>query len=391
MRGRFVVATLTLALLGGCAAPSGTLVQPKPNSGAYTAVSLEGFADGIHHWRNRFGSDYAKYDARQIVEIANNVLLYQRDNGGWIENRDPTRILSAQEIAELQKEKSDPKISFDNRNIYSQIEYLSDVYLQTGDVRYRDAALRGLQRTFESQHKKCGGWPHTVPSSEPYHPYITMADEVTSGVLRMLRRLASGEGAFRWTDKALRQQAEAALQKGDECVLRLQVRQNGKLAGWAGQYNPETLEPAMGRTFELASIVSQESIEMLRYLMGIQNPSPEQIAAIEGAIDWFQRSALKGWKIEEFPINPPVKYTWHTAKTDRRLVADPNAPRLWARFYDLNDNSVVLANRDSVRVKDYSQIHHERRTGYSWYGTWPEKLLSEEYPAWKARMKNAGH
>ena len=51
---------------------------------------------------------------------------------------------------------------------------------------------------------------------------------------------------------------------------------------------------------------------------------------------------------------------------------------------------VVLANRDSVRVYDYSQIHHERRTGYAWYGIWAEKLLSEEYPAWQARMQAAG-
>jgi PelA/Pel-15E family pectate lyase len=66
-------------------------------------------------------------------------------------------------------------------------------------------------------------------------------------------------------------------------------------------------------------------------------------------------------------------------------VQDANAPRMWGRFYDLKDNSVVLANRDSVRVKQYSEITHERRTGYGWYGLWPEKLLSTEYPAWQAR------
>ena len=38
---------------------------------------------------------------QQVTEIADNLLLYQRDNGGWIENRDPARILDATEKAAL--------------------------------------------------------------------------------------------------------------------------------------------------------------------------------------------------------------------------------------------------------------------------------------------------
>ena len=374
-----------LCLLSACALLDPA--QPALSTGPYKAISLSGMSDGIQHWRNRYGDAYAKYSDAQITQIADNVLLYQRDNGGWVENRDPTRILNADEIAAITTEKGEATGSFDNRNVYSQVEYLSAVYLQTGDVRYRDAALRGVAYTLQMQHKTCGGWPHTVPGSQSYHPYITMADEVTSGTLRTLRKLSDGAMPFTWADAATRSAARVALEKGDACVLRLQVSQNGKLAGWAGQYKPDTLEPAMGRSFELASIVSQESVEMTRYLMGIPNPSPEQIAAIEGAIDWFQRSAITGWKIETFKIDPPIKYEYHTASSDRRLVQDANAPRLWGRFYDLNDNSVVLANRDSVRVKHYSEITHERRTGYGWYGVWPERLLSVEYPAWQARMQ----
>lgn len=34
----------------------------------------------------------------------------------------------------------------------------------------------------------------------------------------------------------------------------------------------------------------------------------------------------------------------------------------------------------------YDQIHPERRTGYSWYGTWPADLLETEYPRWQCRV-----
>ena len=69
-------------------------------------ISLAAFSDGIKHWQDRHGTDYARYQPQQITEIADNLLLYQRDNGAWIENRDPARILDATEKAALVAEKA---------------------------------------------------------------------------------------------------------------------------------------------------------------------------------------------------------------------------------------------------------------------------------------------
>ena len=124
---------------------------------------------------------------------------------------------------------------------------------------------------------------------------------------------------------------------------------------------------------------------MLRYLMSIERPSAAQVRAIEGAVDWLRRSQLHGLRLERVVLEKPVQYPYHVATFDHRLVTDASAPPLWARFYDLGDNSVVLANRDSVRVKDFSEVHPERRSGYAWFGTWPAELLEQEYPAWRAR------
>jgi PelA/Pel-15E family pectate lyase len=348
--------------------------------------SLELFADAIHHWQNRHGSAYPRYRADQVEEIADNLLLYQRDHGGWIENRDPARILSEREKRALRNEKAAPTASFDNRNIYAQIEYLSAAYVRTHSQRYREAAERGIEFTLAQQHRICGGWPHTVPPTQPYHSHITIADEVTSGVLRTLRRISEGATPYEYVDAALRERVTAALRRGDDCVLRLQIEQAGGLAGWAGQYDATTLQPAQGRSFELPAIATQESVEMVRYLMSIAQPSDAQVRAIEGAVEWLRRSQLDGMRLETIELEQPVKYPYHTATFDRRLVEDPNAPPLWARFYDLRDNSVVLANRDGVRVARYADVHPERRSGYSWYGDWPNRLLAEGYPAWRERV-----
>ena len=371
-----------LAMLAACAAtPSpAPVAPPAPRT---TPVSLDGLADGIKHYRNRHGGDYAKYAPEQIVEIAENLLLYQRANGGWIENQDPTRILDAAERARVAADQAKPEISFDNRNVFSQVEYLAAVSAQTYDARYGAAAVRGIQAMLAHQIAGCGGWPHTVPGREPYHGHITIADDVTSGVLTLLRRVA--EGAPTFIAPELRARAYDAVARGDACLLRLQIVQGGQLAGWAGQYDRQTLQPALGRSYELPALVAWETTGVVRYLMGIESPPPEVVRAVEGAVAWLERSRLTGLRIETFPAEP-VKYQYHTSTTDRRLVADPAAPPLWARFYDLADNSVVLANRDGKRVAAYDQIARERRTGYDWYGEWPARLLSAEVPAWRARV-----
>jgi PelA/Pel-15E family pectate lyase len=353
-------------------------------------ISLAAFSDGIKHWQDRHGKEYARYQPEQVTEIADNILLYQRENGAWIENRDPARILDPQDKAAIVAEKSLATGSFDNRNIYSQIEYLAAAFGQTGKASYRDAAARGLDYALAQQIPSCGGWPHTVPGTTSYHPFITIADEVTSGMLGLMRKVSAGDKPFGYLDHRTRTRAKAALDRGDECVLKLQVIQAGKRTGWAGQYDPETLQPAQGRAFELPSIVSQETVQMLRYLMGIERPSAAQVGAIEGAIDWLRRSRLQGVRLEKVTLEKPVPYPYHVATFDHRLVNDVNAPPLWARFYDLGDNSIVLANRDSVRVKDFSEVHPERRSGYAWFGTWPAELLDQEYPAWRLRTSKGG-
>ncbi|WP_164876087.1 pectate lyase [Falsirhodobacter deserti] len=347
-----------------------------------TALPLDAFADGINHWHNKHGSDYETHAPEDIAAIADNLLLYQRDNGGWVENRDPTRVLSDEEKEELRTAKDQQDTSFDNRNVYSQTEYLYGAYERTGDERYRDAARRGLDFILSEQIESCGGWPHSSPPRQEYHDRITITDEVTTGILTMLRRIADGDAPFAKIDAKTREEAEAAVARGNDCLLRLQVKQNGRGAAWAGQYDPETLEPTGARTFELPSMISWESVRVVNYLMGDPDPSPEMVTAIEDAVAWFDRVKLAGVKIEEFDA-PREVYDYHTATTDRRLVEDTDAPPLWARFYDLETNEPVLANRDGVRVETYDQVHRERRTGYHWFGTWPEELLTTDYPKWK--------
>ena len=72
-------------------------------------------------------------------------------------------------------------------------------------------------------------------------------------------------------------------------------------------------------------------------------------------------------------------------RTEPVLVEDPSAPLLWARFYELGTNRPLYLDRDSVFRYEFSEIGYERRSGYSYHGTWANKLLEREYPKWRAK------
>jgi PelA/Pel-15E family pectate lyase len=361
---------LAAATVSSCAAP------PLP---------LDGFSDCIHHWQNsHHTTDYPRLAADNVRGIADNILLYQRANGGWRENEDPLRILPEAEKAAILADRTKTDTSLDNRNTWPQIAYLAGAFELTRDTRYRDAALRGLDFLFSAQHPS-GGFPHSYPSTEGYRPHLTFADDVLPDVLRFLDQVAAGQPLYTFVDSSRRERAASAVARGNACILRLQVRQGDRRTIWAGQYHHATLAPVGARTFELPGLVCRESVAVVRYLMSIERPSPEVIDAVESAVAWFRSATIAGLRYETFPAEP-VKYQWHTSTTDRRTVPDPAAPPLWARFYDLETSRPFLANRSGQRVATLAEVERERRTGYDWYGTWPAALIERDYPAWRARL-----
>lgn len=361
-----------------CVAVASVPVHAEPPS-----VGL--FYDGVRHYQaSKDRYDYPRYAPDNVDGIASNILLYQRSNGGWPANWDPLRILTIAEAAEAVMQRDLTDTTLDNRATYPQIEYLAGAYRHTGDRRYKEAVLRGLDFLRAAQ-LPCGGFPHSYPNASGYYGYLTFMDDVTVGALRTLRNAGAGAPPFDWLSLRERRRARDAVRRGTACILGVQVIQNGRKSVWAGQYDPATLRPAAARKFEPAGLVSAESVGVVKYLMEIECPSREVIAAVEDAVAWFRASQITGMRLERFAI-APVRFRNHTGTQDVRLVPDPDAPPLWARFYDLESNRPFMANRDGRKVYDLREVELERRTGYSWYGGYAQQLLEELYPAWRARL-----
>src|SRR5688572_25683270 len=79
-------------------------------------------------WKDALKQPASWYASAEAVRIADNVLLYQRDIGGWNKNIDMATALSDAEQRKLREEKKKPESTIDNGATFTQMEYLARVY-----------------------------------------------------------------------------------------------------------------------------------------------------------------------------------------------------------------------------------------------------------------------
>jgi PelA/Pel-15E family pectate lyase len=360
----------------------------------WPAIDTSGFRDSIHHWRkirdtSRFIQavpDQPSYAPTQVREIVGNILLFQRMNGGWPKDYDMLAVLTDEQRKVLYDTHGRTDTSFDNHNLHSQVDYLAHAYHISGEEAWRDACLRGLDFMFAAQLPN-GGFPQSYPRPKGFSAYVTFNDGVTIGVLNVLQDIAEGLPHWNWLDDARRQQARAAVARGTECILKCQIRVGDRLTGWCQQHDPTTYAAASARTFELASICPQDSTEIVELLMRIDSPSERIIAAVDAAVVWLRQVQLQGIRTKHVPA-PVEVFLRHTADFDVVVVADPKAPPIWARHYEIGTNKPIFAGRDGIKRYELSAISRERRTGTPWYGRWPQRLLKREYQEWRKKLPN---
>ena len=340
-------------------------------------AATEGRAD-LPRWGNRvLSQSQSWYGSEEAREAAGRVLVYQSEHGGWPKNTDLFDRISPEKLAKLQKDGRANTI--DNGATTLPMRFLAMVHGAAPDEKYQAAFARGVDYLIESQYPN-GGFPQFYPlRGDKYYSRITYNDGAMGRAMALLRDVAGGEAPYDLVDETTRAKAARAVELGIDCILKTQVVQAEKPTAWCAQHDEKTLEPAWARAYEPPSLSGSESVGIVRFLMSIEKPTPEIIAAIEGAVAWFKSVAIEGIRQDRIRRDD--------GRTERILVPDPDAPLLWARFYELDTNRPLYLDRDSVFRYDYSEISYERRSGYSYNGTWPATLLETEYPAWRKKHK----
>jgi PelA/Pel-15E family pectate lyase len=362
--------------------------QVKSTSGAN--IDTIGFWDSAHHWYSIADEDRVitplsnqqRYKSTDITKIADNILLYQKTNGGWPKNYDMLAILTEEQERALKKARKDANTTFDNGATHSQVEYLAKAYSIAKDKRYKDACLRGLDFILAAQYAN-GGWPQCHPDSSGYRRYITFNDGAMIGVMNALHHIVQGKPYYAFVDRARRDQVRSAFAKGLDCILKCQIVQNGRPTAWCQQHDDADYRPRAARTFEPAAVCGGESAEIVLFLMSLDHPTGEVIASVQSAVKWFNNSKVRGIRVQKVKA-PTTQFKYHTADFDRVVVRDPKVPPIWARFYELSTNTPLFSNRDGKPVYSLADVDRERRTGYEWYTYAPEQAL-KNYPSWQKK------
>lgn len=358
--------------------------------GEYKLIDIRGFWDSAHHWYDINDEektiyplpDQKKYKRTDITKIADNILLFQKNNGGWAKNYDMLAILTDEQKEAVINSKSGTNTTFDNGTTHSQIAYLAEVYLITKEEKYKAALKKGIEFILSAQYEN-GGWPQFYPDTTGYRKYITFNDGAMVGIMSVLQAAVNNREKYNFIDDVLFNKIKASYEKGLDCILNCQINENGILKAWCQQHDNINLRPQNARTFEPAAVCSNESVGIVYLLMNVNNPEVKIVNSINAAVKWFNDSKIYGIKVET--VNAQHEdFEYHSTDYDKIVVEDKDASPIWARFYELKTNVPLFCNRDGQPVYSMAEVHRERRTGYAWYGYDPAELL-KIYPEWQKK------
>jgi PelA/Pel-15E family pectate lyase len=313
------------------------------------------------------------YATAEPQAIADRVVEAQSNVGGWNKGNDYTQPLPSKDAVKIDVWSAG---TFDNNATILELRVLALTSVATTEAArtapWREAFFKGLDYLLAAQYPN-GGFPQIYPLVGGYHDAITFNDDAMVQILELLRDISLGKPEFAFVSIEQRERCSAAEERGVGCILAAQIKApDGRLTAWCQQHDALTLQPCAARNFEPIATCSDESSSLVRFLMSLPRPSHEVVAAVRGAISWFEVSALHDVRWNE------------GGDQSSQLVAQPGAPLLWARLYEVGTDKPIFGDRDRTIHYSVDEISTERRNGYSWYGQWPAAAL-KEFKKWSAK------
>ena len=338
---------------GTVASSSSSSVQSSSSSSSSSSAAAKMLTlDG-----NPAASWFTKSRTKWNASRADVVLSYQQSNGGWPKNLDYNSVSAGNGGSDSG--------TIDNGATITEMVYLAEVYKNGGNTKYRDAVRKAANFIVSSQYST-GALPQFYPLKGGYADHATFNDNGMAYALTVLdfavnKRAPFDTDVFSDSDRA---KFKTAVTKGVDYILKAQWRQNGKLTAWCAQHGATDYQPKKARAYELESLSGSESVGILAFLM--TQPQTAQIeAAVKAGVTWFAS-----------PNTYLANYTYDSSKASTNPIVYKSGSRMWYRFYDLNTNRGFFSDRDGSKFYDITQMSEERRTGYSWGGSYGESIIT---------------
>ena len=307
---------------------------------------------------------FSWYKTQEGVRMTENLLSWQDNGTGWpLMNT----VMAPNQGEESKGGPWGKKASLYNAS-YNEIRFLVRAYQATKNERYLEALRGGLDYLLDAQHAS-GAWPKSYPWKEgDYARYACFNDNVFVNLMSFMAELTSFP-EYRIIGEERLERAKKAYEKGLDFILKSQIKVDDKLTAWPQQCDHISYEARSARPFEPVSIAGGESKGVLLFLMSIRKPSAQVIQAVEAGVQWYREVQIDGMEL--------IK-----DGNDQKVIPNPKAPPLWARFYEIGTNKALFAGRDGIVKYNLAEIEPERRKGYAWYNYNGTELF-ERYKEWK--------
>jgi PelA/Pel-15E family pectate lyase len=333
----------------------------------------------------------AWYGSTDAVRIAGIIVSFQTPAGGWSKNLNLTaqarvpgesfapnnnsRYPGKNDFDVAPASHWDYVGTFDNNATVTELRFLAKVIAarETRQAKpLKKSFARGMDYIFAAQYPN-GGWPQVWPLQGGYHDAITYNDDAMINILNLLRDVSAGTNEFGFVPKKTRRQAAASLERGLACILASQIMVNGQRTVWCQQHDALTLQPVSARNYEMPSAASQESADIIMFLMAQPHPDAKIVESVKAAAVWFEKTEIRDMAFKVVPGK------------GRRLVSAPGQGPIWSRFYEIGTDRPIFGDRDKSIHDNVDEISDERRNGYAWFSDGPQKAL-DRYAEWKRSM-----
>ena len=162
------------------------------------------------------------YRGDEAARLAENVLSHQSERGDWPKNVDTS-------AAPYRGDRSRLRGTFDNGATVGEMRFLARAFVATGRARYRDAFIRARPRAGRAvPERRMAAIVPARPGVRPLY-HIQRQHDGQPPEARPRR------GAGRWLPvrrSRRREAADRAFAAGIACIVRCQVRVDGRLTAW---------------------------------------------------------------------------------------------------------------------------------------------------------------